>query len=357
MDTEQISTLIMNGICKNENDAYQVAFYKVDNEQAKIEICKNIEQENCNKFKINRFGWITEQGLLNTPDILLTRTSELTEEEKKALDNLPLKVYDVDELNLANKEIFDKQISLIELLMYEAKMQKYFKRAKDMIQNIEAKYKDSNYNNDELTDKLISEMLELLKDKDKVTYTHVTNVSKYVDTFIAGMPEDEKLPVDEITFLKNAALVHDIGKLMIPNQILKKESRLSNAEFTRMREHVGANAYLFNNELMKKYKDIALCHHERYDGRGYPNGLVADQIPKYARIIAVLDTFDAMTGDRGYVQPNKKTLNEVIEEIKKNAGTQFDPTFAGYFINGLEKDLELQEKLGGLQIVEGGINK
>lgn len=351
-----ITKLIMDDICKNKSDAYQVAFYKIQNFEIEKMISLNLEQNNCNKFRINDLNWLRGQNLLNLPDILIMKpTTKLTEQEQQLLTDLNIKVYYVTEEILSNISLFDRTINEIERKICKSKTLKYFEIEKQIIKDIEQKYKDENISNNELQKLLINELLNLIKNKDEVTYKHVRNVSNYVDIFVDGMPEDEKLDESQIEFLKSACLVHDIGKLTIPNQILKKKSSLTNNEYHDMEKYVADNAYLFNLKLMNDYKEIALCHHERYDGKGYPNGLSKEEIPYYARIISVLDTFEALTGNREYAIKNgKKSLYEVLEILSMNAGTRFDPKVVEYFIKGIAKNKDFQMNFS---LNEGGVAK
>ena len=349
-----ITKLVMDDTCKNKSDAYQVAFYKIENFEIEKAISLNIEQINCNKFRINDLNRLKNQKLLDLPDVLIMKpTTKLTEEEQKLIVDLNIKVIYVKEDILINEQLFTKKLKEIEHLIYKSKTLKYFEIEKQTIKNIEDKYTDKEKDNTELANSLINEMLELIKNKDEVTYTHVRNVSEYVDVFVDGMPENERLNENEIDFLKKACLLHDIGKLTIPNQILKKKESLSKNEYHDMKKHVSENTYLFNLQLMQDYKEITLSHHERYDGLGYPKGLKKDEIPYFARIIAVLDTFEALTGNREYIQ-NKKSLFEVLSIIAANAGTQFDPKVVEYFIRGIDKNKEFQ---ANFFINEGGLAK
>lgn len=354
MEIMPITNLVMNDICKNKNDAYQVAFYDIHNFEIEKKISLNIEKDNCNKFRINDLNWLRQQELLTLPDVLIMRpTTKLTPKEQQLLVDLNIKIYYVSENILTDSQIFKATINDIERKIYKARTLKYFEIEKKQIKNIECRYANTSISNDELTNQLITELLNLIKNKDEVTYKHVTNVSSYVDIFLDGLSETEKLSEEEIIFLKRAALVHDIGKLTIPNQILKKRESLNDNEYQDMKKHVAENAYLFNSKLMADYKEIALCHHERYDGKGYPKGLKGEQIPYLARIISVIDAFEAMTGKREYVKKQKqKTLYEVLDILRKNAGTQFDPKVVNAFIIGVIKNPEFQislsEKKGGI---------
>ena len=139
------------------------------------------------------------------------------------------------------------------------------------------------------------------------------------------------LTENEIKNIRYAAAMHDVGKIGIKDSILNKQGRLTEEEYQEIKKHpeIGYN-------MLKKIKFLShiandvLHHQERYDGKGYPAGISGDDIPIVARIIAVVDTFDAMTTDRPY----RKALSEdtALEEIKKNSGTQFDPKVVDAFL-------------------------
>jgi PAS domain S-box-containing protein len=122
-------------------------------------------------------------------------------------------------------------------------------------------------------------------------------------------------------------LLHDIGKLSVPDAVLKKPGPLTDGEWTLMRRHPEAGARILDAiPFLDRAVDVVLHHHERWDGRGYPNGLGEDEIPLWARIFSVADTVDAITSDRPY-RPGRP-LDEAIDEILARAGTQFDPACA-----------------------------
>ncbi|WP_238473235.1 HD-GYP domain-containing protein [Desulforamulus profundi] len=128
-----------------------------------------------------------------------------------------------------------------------------------------------------------------------------------------------------------AALVHDVGKIGIPEHILNKPGRLTEDEFNKIREHsvMGANI-LKQIDTFSDLVAIVRAHHERYDGRGYPDGLAGEDIPLISRIITVADSFEAMTSDRSYRK--RFTIEYALEELQRCAGTQFDPTIVNHFI-------------------------
>jgi putative nucleotidyltransferase with HDIG domain len=128
-----------------------------------------------------------------------------------------------------------------------------------------------------------------------------------------------------------AAYLHDIGKVKVPGNILGKEGHLTDEEWEEMKRHPEYGAEILREkEFLSGAAEIVKTHHERYDGSGYPAGLKGDDIPIGARIIAVVDTYDAMTSERPYQQPLSK--EEAIAELRAHAGTQFDPEVVEAFI-------------------------
>jgi HD-GYP domain-containing protein (c-di-GMP phosphodiesterase class II) len=133
--------------------------------------------------------------------------------------------------------------------------------------------------------------------------------------------------------LEFAALLHDVGKIGIPKEILNKPSALSDAEFEIMKTHTIEGQFLLDRigGLLGRVGEIVRSCHERWDGQGYPDGLAATQIPLAARIVFVCDAFNAMTTDRPYRQAMAR--EDALDELSQNAGTQFDPTVVAAFIN------------------------
>ena len=123
---------------------------------------------------------------------------------------------------------------------------------------------------------------------------------------------------------RKAALLHDIGKIGIPDRILNKPERLTDEEYAIMKSHVVKGAEILKSfTLIEHVEEGALYHHERYDGKGYVHGLKGGEIPLNARIIGIADTFDAMTANRVYRK--QLDMDYVLNELKKGRGTQFDP--------------------------------
>jgi HD-GYP domain-containing protein (c-di-GMP phosphodiesterase class II) len=136
--------------------------------------------------------------------------------------------------------------------------------------------------------------------------------------------------------LRDSLLLHDIGKLGIPDRILLKESPLTPEEWEIMKKHPELGADLLGHfETFKAISAVILAHQEHMDGTGYPNGLKGDQIPLFSRIIAIADAYHAMTSNRPY----RKALTpmEAVEELLKHRGTQFDSRLVEVFAEGLIK--------------------
>ena len=132
------------------------------------------------------------------------------------------------------------------------------------------------------------------------------------------------------------ALLHDIGKIGIPDSVLKKPGRLSDEEFQLMKQHVTIGSRILqDNSAVRELRKGVQYHHERYDGKGYAEGLKGEQIPEIARIICLADSYDAMTSNRVY-RPRLSDL-AVMSELVKNSGSQFDPAMTEVFIRMIKE--------------------
>jgi putative nucleotidyltransferase with HDIG domain len=162
--------------------------------------------------------------------------------------------------------------------------------------------------------------------KDSYTHGHsrrVTDLSVAIARFM-------HLSRDEVDSIRHAALLHDVGKIGISEQILLKPGRLTDDEFETIKSHPHIGAAILNSiEFLRKVCMIIEHHHERYDGRGYPSGLKAEEIPLGARIIMVADSFDAITSSRPYRKP--LSFDEATAEIVRCGGSQFDPVVVEAF--------------------------
>lgn len=179
--------------------------------------------------------------------------------------------------------------------------------------------------------------------KDTYTRGHSDRVSEY--SVLIG--EKVGLSEEQIKILRIGGLFHDIGKIGIPDRILLKTDKLTDEEYSEIKNHPSIGAHILGAAtIFKDIIPIVKHHHEKYDGRGYPAGLKGEEIPYLARITAIADTFDAMTSKRSY--RNALDLQIVKDEIDKCKGTQFDPQLADIFLdilnNEYNKIKEIQEK-------------
>jgi putative two-component system response regulator len=177
--------------------------------------------------------------------------------------------------------------------------------------------------------------------KDKVTARHIQRMSEYSAVIARGL----KLPPAEVELILHASRMHDVGKIAVPEAILRKPSSLDPHEWTVMRQHSTIGSRILDNsssEILQAGRVIALHHHERWDGAGYPNGLAGSDIPLRGRICAVADVFDAVTSERPYKPafPNE----EALQLLREGRGKHFDPRVVDVFFECLEEILAIQER-------------
>lgn len=176
---------------------------------------------------------------------------------------------------------------------------------------------------------LIERLVRATELRDEDTGAHIVRMARYCEALAKAIDMDET----ERRMLLLAAPMHDIGKLGVPDEILKKDGKLQPEEFAAIKEHttIGANILSGSqSELVQMAEKIALTHHERWDGTGYPNGLREKEIPMVGRICAVCDVFDALTSRRSYKEG--WSLIEAANELKQLAGTHFDPDLVEAFL-------------------------
>jgi putative nucleotidyltransferase with HDIG domain len=177
---------------------------------------------------------------------------------------------------------------------------------------------------------LILALVNALDSKDPYTLNHSKNVADYA----LQIAEKMKLSQRDCDVIHKGGLLHDIGKIGLPDYILTKSGRLTENEYSTTKSHpeighdIIKHVELFNGSGIL---DVVLYHHERYDGTGYPMGLKGEKIPSVARIVAIADAFDAMTSKRIY--RDQLDLDYSLNEIRKHKGTQFDPAITDVFLS------------------------
>ena len=199
---------------------------------------------------------------------------------------------------------------------------------------------------------VVKTLLSALKCKDDYTWGHSLRVAY----FCVSVGREMGLSEAEIYELEISALFHDIGKIGVPDSVLMKPSRLTDEEFLEMKLHPSKSFEILQDyPVFQKMAINAKYHHERYDGRGYPEGLKGEDIPLFSRIILISDTFDAMTSTRPY---RKGLPFEVaFAELREFSGTQFDGNIVEKFISCMTKEQSKNQDTFSLQVIEGKFKK
>ena len=178
--------------------------------------------------------------------------------------------------------------------------------------------------------------------RDEDTGDHIMRMSRYS----ALLAEKLGLPAGEVQNTLYAVPMHDVGKIGIPDGILLKKGRLTDKEFQVITSHttIGANILAESNaETLRVAHQIALCHHEKWNGKGYPQGLSGQNIPLLGRIVALADTFDALTSRRPYKDPYP--VEVACDIIKKERGQHFDPDVVDIFFENLDEILKIKSEV------------
>lgn len=188
-----------------------------------------------------------------------------------------------------------------------------------------------------MLEQIVQALANTIDAKDKYTKGHSDRVSKYTVMLAERMGYTE----DQLIHIKYAGLLHDIGKIGVPDEIINKPAKLTDEEFAIIRSHPGIGGDILKTiTSVGEVYEAARWHHERYDGRGYPDRLKGREIPEVARIIGVADAYDAMTSSRAY--RNSFCQTRVREEIEKNLGTQFDPLVASHMLQIIDEDKDFK---------------
>jgi diguanylate cyclase (GGDEF)-like protein/putative nucleotidyltransferase with HDIG domain len=221
-------------------------------------------------------------------------------------------------------------IILAPLLLIRISQVQYINRTRAGANELREKNRTLEANSDEivqLTNSLLALVAHSIDMRDPYTLSHSEQVSRYA----ALLAEKIGLPQQRVEMIRQGGLLHDVGKLGIPDSILMKADKLTPEEYRIIQEHPEKGVVLIGkSHTLNPYKNMVLHHHERFDGFGYPHKLRGVEIPIEARIIAVADAYSAMSSTRPYRKPLSRT--EIITELKKNSGTQFDPDLIVSFL-------------------------
>ena len=203
-------------------------------------------------------------------------------------------------------------------------------------------------------DNMVESFANLVENRDSNTGGHIKRTRAYVNLILHKMRHDKKykdiMNKDYLVNVSNAAPLHDIGKIATPDYILQKPGKLTDEEFAIMKKHAACGGEIikdtFKNledeEFEKIAYEVARFHHEKYNGKGYPQGLAGEQIPLHARIMAVADVFDAVSQKRCY--RDARPLDQCFSIIEKGSGTDFDPQIAKIFLDSKDEVVRLMER-------------
>ncbi|MBP1755779.1 MAG: hypothetical protein H6Q59_2177 [Firmicutes bacterium] len=237
-----------------------------------------------------------------------------------------------------------EEVSYIEMLRSTPEFKKFNRTYVETIRNVEDNFNSVLNGQDEFdidnllaeTDRILQEgrngahileMLHGIRNYDDMTYVHSLNVSLICNVFGGWL----KYSAEDIRILTLAGLLHDIGKMLIPREIITKADALTQEEFKIIKTHsIKGYQALKDQTIDIRVKYAALMHHERCDGSGYPNGFVSEQIDDFAKIIAIADVYDAMTSNRRY--RNAICPFDVVEEFERDGFLKYDPRFLIMFL-------------------------
>jgi len=252
------------------------------------------------------------------PAVLVLTADITVEVRRRALaagaSDFLAKPFDLDETRL-------RVASLLETKRLQAELQGYARRLEERVRE---RTRDLEHSRLEVLERLA--LAAEYRDDD--TYRHTERVGRIT----AAIARRLGLPDEETALLRRAAPLHDIGKVAISDRVLLKPGRLTPAEFEAMKEHTTAGARILggsSSPLLQMAETIARCHHERWDGSGYPAGLAGEAIPLHGRLVAVADVFDALTHARPYKAA--MPVAEALAEMDAMAARAFDPQVKAAF--------------------------
>ena len=210
----------------------------------------------------------------------------------------------------------------------------------ELMKDLEQKVEEKTRQIEQISFETIATIASMIEAKDSYTKGHSVRVSEYSARLARELGWSE----DQISNLRYVALLHDIGKVGIPDSVLNKPGKLTEIEFGVIKSHTSIGGDILND--IKTIAGVSLgakFHHERYDGKGYPLGVAGEEIPEIARIICIADAFDAMNSKRVY--RDNLSREEICLQLEQGSGTQFDPNFVSAFLKLIKDDkLELEEE-------------
>ena len=235
----------------------------------------------------------------------------------------------------------------------------YRNKLEELVENQEEEIIQQETQISEIQNSVIIGMANLIEERDNSTGKHVKNTQLYVRLICEALTErgmySDILTDQYKELLIKAAPLHDVGKIKIPDAILQKTGKLSEDEYRIIQNHTRYGADIVedilggieNREYLKMARDVALYHHERWDGNGYPERLIGEEIPLGARIMSIADVFDALREDRSYHR-GIGSIERVMSIMEESGGTQFDPNIIKVFLDisdQIQEHLEKEENI------------
>lgn len=294
-------------------------------ELAELGIDKNIMYKT-NDFFSTVYKWIDNTDFNNQKEFFYERDD---------------KVYKITQtVIIKGKKVRGYQFFVVD----DTEEQKYIELINNYNTELEIKVSEKTAHIQEMQDRLVLGMADMVESRDVSTGGHIKRTSSIIKIFVDVMKLDQRLKLTD-TFYTNvvkAAPMHDLGKIAIDDAILRKPEKFSMDEYQIMKEHSQKGADIVrqvlngidDTEFVRIAENMAHYHHERFDGQGYPDGLKGVQIPLEARIMAIVDTYDALVSKRCY--KDNLPYEDVFDIIESNMGTQFDPSLNQYFIAARE---------------------
>jgi len=334
VDDQPVNVKLLEKVLAAEG--YQNVFSTTDSRQA----ADLYQQHQCDLVLLD----------LNMPHIdgfgVMEQMKEIAEDYPPILVLTALKDRDsrVKALEGGARDFVSKPFDRVELLsrirnMLEVRLLN--KEIKNQNVILEEKVRERTRELDETRLEIIRRLGRAAEYRDNETGLHIIRMSQYSQLLAvaSGMSENEGL------MMLNASPMHDIGKIGIPDQILLKQGKLTPEEWEIMKTHASIGAEIMSGHpspLMQMAREIAITHHEKWDGSGYPKGLKGEEIPLVGRIVALADVFDALTTKRPY----KKAwpIEEAIDYIKENTGSHFEPALVDIFLENLDGILTIRAK-------------
>jgi len=275
---------------------------------------------------------------VHLPPILVVTAQNSSDYRQRALDNggsdYVTKPFDA-------REVLSRVRNLLEVQLAQKYMRKQNELLDEKVQERTLALRLAHHRLQQTQLQVVRRLGRAAEYRDNETGLHIIRMSKIAELLgrAAGMSKETS------TLLLNAAPMHDIGKIGIPDHILLKPGKFEPGEWEIMKTHAQIGADILSgdeSELLTMAREIALTHHEKWDGSGYPNGLEGEDIPLVGRVTALADVFDALTSERPY--KNAWPVEKAVNLIKDEQGKHFDPELVEHFLNLLQEITDIRDK-------------